>query len=185
EVAPEPEATPLPSPSATPEPEPEPTGKSVMPESDHKYALYLEKVLARLPPTREERMIVDYIRYLHYGEKKYATAYMDALKKEATQREGLVPNVDVFEGAYVYCHFEKDMCVRSIGALTSTYLVPRLKSGDPVALELFVVHGGTTDRDGAEAETYDEVGALPDVEKHTRAIAEFKKKYRKLFQSIQ
>ncbi|MEQ1879068.1 MAG: hypothetical protein ABL958_20680, partial [Bdellovibrionia bacterium] len=40
EVAPEPEATPLPSPSATPEPEPEPTGKSVMPENDHKYALY-------------------------------------------------------------------------------------------------------------------------------------------------
>lgn len=170
--------------SPTPIPEIVPAGPSKMNEADSKYALYLEKVFANLRSGREERILVDYIRYLHYGEEKYARTYIEALKKEATNREGLIPNLDIFEGAYAFCEFQKDVCVRSLGSLTQSYFLPRLKSGDPVALELFVVHGGTTDRDGAEAEGFEDTESSADVAKYSRLISDFKKKYRKLFQSI-
>src|SRR4051812_36949844 len=73
-----------------------PEAASILSAEDENYALYLESVLAKMSDFREEKMLLNYIKYLHYGTSSYAKDYVARLMKEAANRDAPVENVSIF-----------------------------------------------------------------------------------------
>jgi hypothetical protein len=179
--------TPLATPTPTPQAEVvlEPQGTSKMQGADHEYALYLEKILNKMSSSRDEKPLYDFVRFLHYGEAKYAKGYIDSVLERASERESPIPGLGIFEGSYVLCQHEGHRCVKTLGDLTRAYFIPLVKAGEPNALELFVIHGAATDLDGVEEDAYQEVADTPELKKQAAAIKHIKQKYKKHLSKIQ
>ncbi|HEX4924143.1 MAG TPA: hypothetical protein VFV50_08655 [Bdellovibrionales bacterium] len=173
-----------PAPLAAPTPAPQPLAESKMSDSDHNYALYLEGHLAGLREGHPDKLLLEYVRYLHYGDPKFARAYIEGLLARAVESESPVGGMAIFEGPYVLCQMEGGRCVRTLGQLTREYLVPRLKNGDEAALELFVVHGRAADLDGVEDDAYQELASLPEIKRHARVLKRLERKHRDAFSKI-
>jgi hypothetical protein len=169
------------TPSPTPEPlqQAEPLDKSQLDADDEKYALYLEKILTDMPAGRDEKLLLNYIRYLHYRKPQFARDYVNGLIRESEVRDGLVPGINIFEAPFILCFFENQRCVKSVGDLTRKYFVPRLYEGDPLALEILVVQSGLAENDDIEAEIIQETLASTQVTKYSSIIKDIRKRHRK------
>lgn len=161
-----------------------PLAPSKMEDTDHQYALYLESLLGGLRDSHPDKLLLEYVRYLHYGDAKFARAYIDGLLARAMEAEAPVVGIAIFEGPYVLCLMEGSRCMKTLGHLTRTYLVPLLKSGDETALELFVVHGRAADLDGVEDDAYQELVSLPEIKRHARLLKRLQQKHKAAFSRI-
>lgn len=138
---------------------------------------------SKIPSAAEKSFLDSYLRYLETGKDSDGRIATEKLLELQPKDKTLVKSkwIGIFEGSAELCCSGPSSCSYSFGSASSEKLMPKIKKGNRVAINLVLTYSTLVETDGAESENLGSFQKV--VRKHRKAVGAYVKANKNLLES--